>query len=94
MRKKGIVFILCLVFLILCTNKSIYASNESKKDLEEGYYVIESALDEGKALDLNGISKKNEENIQLWSKNEGSNQIFEVVYNKDGTYTSEILKIY
>ena len=88
MRKKGIVFILCLVFLILCTNKSIYASNEStKKDLEEGYYVIESALDEGKALDLNGISKKNEENIQLWSKNEGSNQIFEVVYNKDGTYT-------
>ena len=43
MRKKGIVFILCLVFLILCTNKSIYASNESKKDLEEGYYVIESA---------------------------------------------------
>lgn len=52
-----------------------------EKIVEEGYYVIKSALNTNKVLDVNGASKANEANVQIWSKNQGSNQVFELVYD-------------
>lgn len=63
------------------------AKISTKRVVEEGYYVIKSLLDTGKVLDINGVSKENEANIQLWGENQGSNQIFQLIYEeKTGTY--------
>lgn len=63
------------------------ANFTGEKIIEEGYYVITSLLDTNKALDIDGVSKENEANIQLWTKNQGSNQVFELIYEeKTGTY--------
>lgn len=51
--------------------------------IPEGYYMIKSNLDESKVLDIDGTDKVNEENIHLWSKNGGSNQVFQVIYDKN-----------
>ncbi len=68
-------------------NLNKQASLSGTKTIEEGYYVIKTCLDTNKVLDINEVSKENEANIQLWSKNQGSNQIFELIYdNKTGTY--------
>ena len=68
-------------------NLNKQASLSGTKTIEEGYYVIKTCLDKNKVLDINEVSKENEANIQLWSKNQGSNQIFELIYdNKTGTY--------
>ena len=58
-----------------------------QQTLEDGYYIIKSALDPNKVLDLYAASKKPETNIQLYSKSGGTNQIFEIKYNQQtGTY--------
>ena len=60
---------------------------ESKKSetlpIEEGYYIIKSALNQNKVLDIDKVSKDNGANIQLWDKNKGTNQIFEVILDSN-----------
>ena len=86
MKRKMLIFGVIVLFCIFLANSSTYALTEEndidEKVIEEGYYIFQSALDKSKVLDLNGISKNCEENIQLWSGNGGANQIFEIVYNK------------
>ncbi len=55
--------------------------------IENGVYVIESALQENKVLDVNGASKENGTNIQLWSRNDKTAQQFKVIYEGDGSYS-------
>lgn len=63
------------------------ANLQGKKALEEGYYLIKSKLNTNMVLDINDVSKNNGANIHLWSKNQGSNQIFELKYDDSkGTY--------
>lgn len=99
--KKIYIAILMFMIFILAIHQEIYgASTEETNDktasqeeiVLEGYYMIKSALDPNKVLDINGIEKANEDNIQLWSKNQGSNQIFEFIYNQT-TKTYEIKSV-
>ena len=55
------------------------------KVINEGYYIIKSALDLNMVLDIDKVSKDNEANIQLWSRNGGTNQIFEIIYDENTT---------
>lgn len=59
--------------------------------LENGTYVIASAIDNKKVLDIAKASKNNFANLQLWSRNNTNAQKFKVTYNNDGTYTMEAL---
>lgn len=53
----------------------------------EGTYVIVSALDNKKAVDINGASTATGANVQLWSRNDSGAQIFRVSYAGGGYYT-------
>ncbi len=63
---------------------------EKVEILEDGNYMIVSALDNNKVLDISGGAEgaKNGTNIQLWQKNNSKAQEWKVTYNKeDDTYT-------
>ena len=61
-------------------------SNLENERIADGYYTINSTLNKNKVLDINGISKDDGANVQIWSKNKGSNQIFKIKYNETGFY--------
>ena len=54
--------------------------------LEEGIYRIESALDNGKVLDIAGGSENNGANLQIWNWDAVQQQKFEIIYNASGKY--------
>ncbi|MCD7835535.1 MAG: RICIN domain-containing protein [Lachnospiraceae bacterium] len=60
---------------------------EYTQTIENGIYIIESALQEGKVADVNGGSGENCANIQLWSRNDKNSQKFKVIYEGDGKYS-------
>ena len=55
-------------------------------EIEEGTYVIKSALDATKVLDIIGQSTENEGNVQIWGNNNTVAQKFNVIKQNDGTY--------
>ncbi len=55
--------------------------------IENGIYVIESALQEDKVIDINGGVTDNGGNVQLWTRNNNSSQRFKVIYEGDGMYS-------
>ena len=55
-------------------------------EIEEGTYVIKSALDATKVLDVMGQSTENEGNVQIWGNNDTVAQKFNVIKQSDGTY--------
>ena len=92
MKVKNIVFILTLILLffsnttVLAENNST-SNNSNKKEIEDGYYILKSALDNNTAIDIDGISKRSEARLQLWENNKGSNQVFQIIFDeKTGTY--------
>lgn len=65
-------------------------NDEKEKILEEGEYIIHSALDSKFVIDINGgafATTKNGTNIQLWTGNKTVAQVWEAKQNEDGTYT-------
>ena len=54
--------------------------------IEEGTYIIESALDPNMAVDLYGGFRDNGTNIQLWEKNGTKAQEFVISYYENGYY--------
>ena len=60
-----------------------------RANINEGDYVIESALDFAKAIDVTGgvDAAKNGTNIQLYDKNGTEAQKWHISKNSDGTYT-------
>ena len=63
------------------------ASLNSSNVVKDGYYIINSKLANNKVLDISGTSKEDETNIHLWTKNNGSNQVFEIKQENAGYYT-------
>lgn len=59
---------------------------ESKKLIENGSYRIISAVNESLGLDVEGVSQYNNANVELWTRNTGSNQKFKINY-ANGYYT-------
>lgn len=53
----------------------------------DGVYVITSAMDDKKALDVNAESKNNGANVQLWDRNDGNGQRFRVTNLGDNEYS-------
>jgi len=51
----------------------------------DGYYQV-TALQGGKALDVNALSLSNGASVLLWNTNGGANQSWQLVPNPDGTY--------
>lgn len=54
--------------------------------LEDGTYVITSALDNNKALDVNKASMIEGSNIQLWDRNNGAAQRFQITHLGHNVY--------
>ena len=63
------------------------AEENYTKTIENGIYIIESALQKDKVVDVNGGVEDNGANIQLWTRNDNSSQKFKVMYEGDGTYS-------
>lgn len=51
------------------------------------YYYLQSALDSNMVVDVNGGSRNNGANIQLWKKNGSNAQLFRIARNGNGYYT-------
>lgn len=59
-----------------------------RQDIESGTYIIESALQKNKVLDIEKSSIRNGANLQIWNRNNTNAQKFKVQYHKDkGYYT-------
>ena len=56
------------------------------QNIENGTYIIRSALDNNYVLDVNGASKEDGANVQIWQNGNVSNQRFNIVYVSDGYY--------
>ena len=59
--------------------------------LANGTYIIESALDNNKVLDIDGAKTNTGANLQLWGKNYTNAQKFYVEYIGEGYYTIKAL---
>ncbi|MBR6459755.1 MAG: RICIN domain-containing protein [Actinomycetaceae bacterium] len=59
----------------------------STATIADGTYVITSALNNNKALDVNAESKWNGANVQLWDRNNGPAQRFKVTHLGGGQYS-------
>ena len=57
-----------------------------EKTIEDGYYEIETALDNKKVLDIDAASKNNGALLQIWNKCEVKQQKFKITYTGDGFY--------
>lgn len=83
------------------TNVQVYASNGSgaqkwalqteyaSEEIEEGTYVLRTALDKNKVLDVSNGSTQNGGNIQIYAWNDTSSQKYSVKAVKDGYYKIE-----
>jgi hypothetical protein len=58
-------------------------------EIKDGVYVISSALQSNKVLDIVRSSTHNGANLQLWSRNGTNAQKFKVTYQNDGSYVLE-----
>lgn len=59
--------------------------------LANGTYIIESALNKDKVLDIDGAKTNSKANLQLWGKNYTNAQKFYVEYIGEGYYTIKAL---
>ena len=62
------------------------ANGTSSQVLEDGIYRIQSALNSFKFVDVNGGSKANGTNVQIWDKNYSNAQKWYVTYMSNGYY--------
>lgn len=66
------------------------SSNENekiaKRTIKDGVYIISSALNNKKVLDIAGGSKANDANVQLWTESKVDQQKFKVTYLNNGYY--------
>ena len=80
------------------TNVLVYSKNggENQKfkldtyqvqGIKEGLYTISTALDSNKVLDVEWASLADGANVELFSRNNGMNQVFEIASTGDGYYT-------
>lgn len=91
LSKEYIINILMICLLVVLSifihaNK-VFAKEDEGQVLEEGTYIIRSAMNKNFVLDLNGPSKDNCANISLWQDNGGDNQKYKLKYVGDGFYT-------
>ena len=67
--------------------ENLYISKSDGKTINDGTYVIASALNENKVIDVSAASTKSGANIQIWDEDDVAQQRFNVKYLGDGYYT-------
>ena len=72
-------------------NNSNNNNNNYVKTIDDGTYVIKSALNENYVVDLEESSIEPGANFALYQRNNGNNQKFNVKYIKDGYYTITVV---
>lgn len=60
---------------------------QGSKTIENGYYIVASALDQSKVLDISQASKISGANLQIWQNEVVPQQKFYVEYDGNGYYT-------
>lgn len=58
-----------------------------EQTLKDGYYVIRSAINTKKVIDISSASKDSGAKVQLWEYAEAKQQMYKVVYDGLGCYT-------
>ena len=81
--------ILCVIFALaqIYIFKPNVSFAQGTKTLEDGIYVIKSAIDNNYVLDVEGASTAQCANVLLYRNNNANNQKFSVKYLGDGYYT-------
>lgn len=79
---KNIKFIFIIILLFTININKVNAA----KSIKDGTYVIKSALNETKVIDLYRGNTTNETNIQLYTNNNSDNQKWNITYENDGYY--------
>ena len=83
-----IVTILSIIFFMLHINNTVsFAATNASKTIEDGIYIIKSALNEMLVLDITCSSKEDGGNLELWTNGQTNNQKFRVTYLGDGYYS-------
>lgn len=75
----------CIFCAILCI-AFVGAVSAKSSSVAEGIYVLESAKNPGKVLDIEGASCDNSAHLQLYEKNNSDAQKFYVYKSKDGCF--------
>ena len=68
-------------------NNTVPALPEGTKTIEDGTYVIKSSINQKYVLDVNGASKENGANVQLYEYSADNQKRFKVKYLGDGYYS-------
>lgn len=68
-------------------NNNSIAVTDNNKTIEEGTYIIKSAINENYVLDIDGASKLDKGNLQIWTNSNVTQQRFNVKYLENGYYT-------
>ena len=90
LKYKIIVLIIIAIFQACFINTIISFSGievKGTKTLEDGIYVIRSAINNKFVLDVNGASKDNGANVQLYEYSNDDQKKFKVTYLGDGYYS-------
>ena len=89
-KLKIVTYILVAMFVIFVTfNIKESLATENTKTIEEGTYVIKSAINDKFVLDIEDASKANGANLQIYQSNGTNAQKFTVKYLNNGYYTIE-----
>ena len=89
-KLKIVTYILAAMSVIFVTfNIKESLATENTKTIEEGTYVIKSAVNDKFVLDIEDASKANGANLQIYQSNGTNAQKFKVKYLNNGYYTIE-----
>lgn len=92
--KKVLYFLLCLIVSLILMSNFTLAVTEDKKvtqTIQNGTYIISSAMNSKLVLDVTENSTKAGANIELWEKNNQNNQKFNLTYLGEGYYKIEVV---
>ena len=90
-KNKYILIIILFIQFILFGTTTSYSINpeksEQKRTIEDGTYIIRSAINPKFVLDINGASSDNGANVQLYEYSVDPQKRFKVKYLNDGYYS-------
>lgn len=71
--------------------QTLEIKEEAKQTIQNGTYIISSAMNSNLVLDITGNSTVAGANVEIWEKNNQNNQKFNVTFLGDGYYKLEVV---
>ncbi|MDO4504326.1 MAG: RICIN domain-containing protein [Clostridia bacterium] len=95
-KKLKSIFMMLIMLVNMIGEGAVFAAQNkrggNKKTVDNGIYVIESLVGEGKVLDICGAEKTDGAKLHIWDESKNSlNQVFYIDKNEDGSYAIESL---